>query len=87
MILESYSGSVFTNIVGIDFYNAYQNITAVGLRVYEPGTEGIPGVLIGAHFDSTIGTPGEIGSAQIHDASCPWCQRSTATLKDSCQIS
>ena len=69
VIAESYTGSVFTNIVGEDFNNAYQNITAVGLRVFEPGTEGIPGVLVGAHFDSTIGTPDEHPvAAQIHAA-------------------
>ena len=69
VIAESYTGSVFTNIVGEDFYNAYQNITAVGLRVFEPGTEHIPGLLVGAHFDSTIGTPGEHpAAAQIHAA-------------------
>ena len=63
VLTEDYTGSVFTNIVGVDFYNAYQNITGVGLRIFEPGTEGIPGVLIGAHFDSTIGSPGKCSTA------------------------
>ena len=58
MLVESYTGAIFTDILGIDYYNAFQNISAVGLRLAEPGTEQVPAVLVGAHFDSSLGTPG-----------------------------
>ena len=64
VITESYTGSVFMELLGIEFYNAYQSIGAVGLRVFEPGTEHLPAVLIGAHFDSSIGTPGASAGAK-----------------------
>lgn len=66
VIIESYSGSIFTDILGIDYYNAYQNVGAIGLKLYEPGTEHLPAVLIGAHFDSSIGTPGTHPAAKSH---------------------
>ena len=63
VIIESYSGAIFTDILGIDYYNAYQNVGAIGVKLYEPGTEHLPAVLIGAHFDSSIGTPGDAHAA------------------------
>ena len=53
VIAETYTSSGFTNIVGEDLYNAYQNITVVELCVFEPGTEDIPGALVSAHHHKT----------------------------------
>ena len=58
MLTEQYTGSIHTDILGVPYYNAYQNVTALALRISEPNTETVPAVLLGAHFDSSIGTPG-----------------------------
>ena len=68
VLVEGYTGSIFTDILGIDYYNAYQNVGAVGLRLTQAGTENTPAVLIGAHFDSSLGTPG------VHESLRP-CRR------------
>ena len=55
---EQYSGSFYQKMLSSLLTNAYMEIDAVILRLVPVGLEDVPGVLIGAHFDSTLGSPG-----------------------------
>ena len=57
--MEQYTGSFHQKFMNSHISNAYQTIDAVVLTLTPPGYEHVPGVLIGGHFDSTLGTPGE----------------------------
>ena len=48
----------------MDFFNlpvtnAYNNLTAISIRIASPASKGIKSVLVNAHFDSVFGTTGE----------------------------
>ncbi|KAK9806066.1 hypothetical protein WJX73_010823 [Symbiochloris irregularis] len=56
--VEQYTGSFHQKFMSKWITNAYHTIDAVALTLSSPGTEGVPAVLIGGHFDSTLGSPG-----------------------------
>lgn len=43
--------------------NAYNNLTAVSIRIGTPGSKGVKSVLVNAHFDSVFGTTGRAHKA------------------------
>lgn len=57
--MEQATGAVDLEFLHAGFTNAYINVTNVVL-VLTPSavTAGTPGVLVNAHFDSTLGSPG-----------------------------
>ena len=56
--LEHVSGSASMAFMKRTFYNAYQDLSNIILRVAPKQKTGAKDVLISAHFDSTIGTSG-----------------------------
>lgn len=55
---EKYSGSFYQYFMNTRMTNAYRSIDAVLLSLTPEGLENVPSVLIGAHYDSSLGTPG-----------------------------
>ena len=56
--LEHVSGSASMQFMHRTFYNAYQDLSNVVLRVAPKHRTGAKDVLVNAHYDSTIGTSG-----------------------------
>lgn len=57
------TGSVLMGLLGLELANIYQNLTNVVLTITPRGCEATPAVLVNAHYDSAVGSPG-----QPHDA-------------------
>ncbi|WIA36529.1 hypothetical protein OEZ86_007823 [Tetradesmus obliquus] len=55
---ENYTGSFDFDFVGERFVNAYHNISNIMLQVSRQGSEQQPAVLLVAHHDSPVGSPG-----------------------------
>ena len=51
--------------------NAYNNLTAVSIRIGTPSSKGVKSVLVNAHFDSVFGTTGRAHQASgLSPVSC-----------------
>ena len=58
MELESVSGDMDMHFLNADLTNAYRNLSNVVLALVPAAAAGAPALLLGAHFDSTLDTPG-----------------------------
>ena len=45
-------------LLGLELANVYQNLTNVVLTITPKGYEEVPAVLVNAHYDSAVGSPG-----------------------------
>lgn len=52
------SGEVHMSLLGSSFGNMYQNLTNILLTVTPRAAAAVPAVLINAHYDTAIGSPG-----------------------------
>jgi hypothetical protein len=57
--VEHYTGSFDFDFVGERFVNAYHNISNIILHISRKGSEQQPAVLLVAHHDSPVGSPGQ----------------------------
>lgn len=57
--LESASGAMDMHFLNADLTNAYRNLTNIVLALVPRAAAHVPAVLLGAHFDTTLDTPGE----------------------------
>ena len=57
---EQVSGQVHMSLLGASFGNMYQNLTNILLMVTPKAAADVPAVLVNAHYDTAIGSPGEI---------------------------
>ncbi|KAG2493215.1 hypothetical protein HYH03_008635 [Edaphochlamys debaryana] len=55
---ERVTGSVDMDFGGVPFTNAYRGLTNIVMRITPKGTEGRKGLLIAAHHDSAVASPG-----------------------------
>lgn len=60
--LESVSGDMDMHFLNADLTNAYRNLSNVVLALVPAAAAGAPALLLGAHFDSTLDTPGVLQS-------------------------
>ncbi|KDD72594.1 hypothetical protein H632_c3147p0 [Helicosporidium sp. ATCC 50920] len=63
VVREPTSGGFVLNAFGHEFTNAFNNLTNVVLRISPRGREHVPGVLLNAHYDSALGSPGASDAA------------------------
>ena len=56
--LESVSGNMDMHFLNADLTNAYRNLSNVVLALVPAAAASAPALLLGAHFDSTLDTPG-----------------------------
>ena len=80
---EEVSGSSSMGFMHLTFYNAYQNLSNIILRIVPKANRHAKDVLISAHFDSAIGAPGELSAAHssVSCAGLIQCCRRDATQK------
>ncbi len=57
---ENVSGSSSMGFMHQTFYNAYQDLSNIILRIVPKANRHAKDVLVSAHFDSAIGTSGEV---------------------------
>ena len=55
---EQLTGGADMEFFNLPVTNAYNNLTAVTIRIGTPGSKGVKSVLVNAHFDSVFGTTG-----------------------------
>lgn len=55
---ENVTGSVAMDFGGVAFTNAYNSLTNIVVTITPAGTAGRPGLLIAAHHDSAVASPG-----------------------------
>ena len=60
--VESVSGDMDMHFLNADLTNAYRNLTNVVLALVPAAAANTPALLLGAHFDSTLDTPGALQS-------------------------
>ena len=46
-------------LLGLELANIYQNLTNIVLTITPQGCDAIPAVLVNAHYDSAVGSPGQ----------------------------
>lgn len=69
---EQVTGSVLMGLLGLELANIYQNLTNVVLTITPRGCDATPAVLVNAHYDSAVGSPGQPPlKALLH--STGWC--------------
>ena len=55
---EQVTGGVLMALLGLELANVYQNLTNVILTITPKDCQDVPAVLVNAHFDSAVGSPG-----------------------------
>ena len=55
---EQLTGGVDMDFFNLPVTNAYNNLTAISMRIATPASKGVKSVLVNAHFDSVFGTTG-----------------------------
>ena len=60
---EQVSGGVLMALLGLDMANVYQNLTNVVMTLTPKGHQDTPAVLVNAHYDTAVGSPGNQLSA------------------------
>lgn len=56
---EQVTGSVLMGLLGLELANIYQNLTNIVLTMTPMGYDATPAVLVNAHYDSAVGSPGQ----------------------------
>lgn len=46
-------------LLGLELANVYQNLTNIVLTMTPKGCDATPAVLVNAHYDSAVGSPGQ----------------------------
>ena len=57
---EQVSGEVQMSLLGSSFGNMYQNLSNILLTIVPKAAADVPAVLVNAHFDTAIGSPGQL---------------------------
>lgn len=53
------TGSVLMGLLGLELANIYQNLTNIVLTITPKDCNATPAVLVNAHYDSAVGSPGQ----------------------------
>ena len=61
MAEEQATGAMDIRFMHTELTMAYNNITNVVLKIATKGAPHAPAVLVNAHFDSTLGSSGDVG--------------------------
>ena len=56
---EQVTGSVLMGLLGLELANIYQNLTNIVLTITPKDCKATPAVLVNAHYDSAVGSPGQ----------------------------
>ena len=60
---EQVTGGVLMALLGLDMANVYQNLTNIVMTLTPKRHQDIPAVLVNAHYDTAVGSPGESTSS------------------------
>ena len=74
--VESVSGDMDMHFLNADLTNAYRNLSNVVLALVPAAAASVPALLLGAHFDSTLDTPGASHSGVVLILPSCSCKRS-----------